>query len=253
MAYALHVCAARALHQHPRREEVWRGEVVGALVLTADLVPAEHGGRLTGDASWVAPVTLDGIALVGARTGDHHEAYAMALNDPGVTMTTVDAAGLPGLSCAHLSLTGVPAAPAGRTSPIMARARVMVAAVGVGIGRRALDEALAAVRAAGGAEPDEQTVQGLLADTATELEAATLLTWEAGRRGGEMTLGDASIAKLAATEAAQHAVLRATQVVGAETFRRGHTVERLAHDVRALELFAGRTEALRAAVAAEIL
>jgi ABC-2 type transport system permease protein len=36
-----------------------------------------------------------------------------------------------------------------------------------------------------------------------------------------------------------------TQVVGVETFHAGHVIERLAQDVRALELFAGRTEALR--------
>jgi hypothetical protein len=41
--------------------------------------------------------------------------------------------------------------------------------------------------------------------------------------------------------------------VGAEAFRRGHVVERLAQDVRALEVFAGRTEALREAVAGETL
>ena len=61
------------------------------------------------------------------------------------------------------------------------------------------------------------------------------------------------MAKLAATEATQRAVARATQVVGADSFRGEHVVERLAQDVRALELFAGRTEALREAVAAETL
>jgi alkylation response protein AidB-like acyl-CoA dehydrogenase len=61
------------------------------------------------------------------------------------------------------------------------------------------------------------------------------------------------MAKLAVTEAVQRAVARATQVVGVESFRAGHVVEHLAQDVRALELFAGRTEALREAVADEIL
>ena len=42
-------------------------------------------------------------------------------------------------------------------------------------------------------------------------------------------------------------------VIGADSFRHGHIIERLAQDVRALELFAGRTEALREAVADEIL
>jgi alkylation response protein AidB-like acyl-CoA dehydrogenase len=61
------------------------------------------------------------------------------------------------------------------------------------------------------------------------------------------------MAKLAATGAAQRAIERTTQVVGVDTFRAGHVIERLAQDVRALELFAGRTEALRAAVAEEVL
>jgi alkylation response protein AidB-like acyl-CoA dehydrogenase len=42
-------------------------------------------------------------------------------------------------------------------------------------------------------------------------------------------------------------------VVGADSFTSGHIVERLAQDVRALELFAGRTEALREAIAADVL
>ena len=61
------------------------------------------------------------------------------------------------------------------------------------------------------------------------------------------------MAKLAVTGAVQRAIERATQVVGVETFRSGHVVERLAQDVRALELFAGRTEALRGAVAENVL
>jgi alkylation response protein AidB-like acyl-CoA dehydrogenase len=103
-------------------------------------------------------------------------------------------------------------------------------------------------RGAGG----EQTVQGLLADGATELDAARMLTWKAAS-APEMSLADASMAKLLATDATQRAVARATQVVGADSFRAGHVVERLAQDVRALELFAGRTEALREAVALDTL
>jgi alkylation response protein AidB-like acyl-CoA dehydrogenase len=61
------------------------------------------------------------------------------------------------------------------------------------------------------------------------------------------------MAKLASTGAVQRAVERATQVVGADSFQRGHIIERLAQNARALELFAGRTEALREAVAEEEL
>src|SRR5688500_20229832 len=128
----------------------------------------------------------------------------------------------------------------------MARMRVLVAAAGLGIGRRALEEALVAARESGGGAAGEQTVQGLLADAATELDAAMLVTWKAASAG--LTLAGASMAKLAVTDAAQRAIERATQVVGVDTFREGHVIERLAQDVRALELLAGRTEALRAAV-----
>jgi hypothetical protein len=121
------------------------------------------------------------------------------------------------------------------------------------MGRRALREALAAAKGSRGyGAGGEQTVQGLLADAATDLDAAMLLTWKAAS-AASLSLADASMAKLAATEATQRAVAYATQVVGADSFRRGHIVEQLAQDVRALELFAGRTEALREAVADEIL
>ena len=92
-------------------------------------------------------------------------------------------------------------------------------------------------------------MQGLLADTATELDAARALTWKAAAGGASVSLAAASMAKLAATSAAQGAVVRATQVVGVDSFRSGHVIERLTQDVRAIELFAGRTEALREAVA----
>ena len=98
----------------------------------------------------------------------------------------------------------------------------------------------------------EQTVQGLLADAATELDAAMLLTWKAAL-SPTLSLAEASMAKLAVTEATQRAVTRATQVIGGASFRHGHVIERLAQDVRAVELFAGRTEALREAVARETL
>jgi alkylation response protein AidB-like acyl-CoA dehydrogenase len=149
--------------------------------------------------------------------------------------------------CGHLTLARTPCIALGPTLPVMSRARVLLAATGLGIARRAVREALGGARGSTRGVGGEQTVQGLVADAATELDAAMLLTWKAATT--DDTLGAASMAKLAATHAAQRAVERATQVVGADSFRRGHIIERLAQDVRALELFGGRTEALRDAVA----
>jgi alkylation response protein AidB-like acyl-CoA dehydrogenase len=208
---------------------------------------------LTGRASLVGPLTDRGLAIVGARSGDTLLACAVALDAPGVRAEVVHTAALRGFVCGHVTLGDVPAVLVGAPVPFMVRIRILLAAAGLGMGRRALREALAAAhgqrgRGAGG----EQTVQGLLADAATELDAAMVLIWKAAA-SQSLSLAEASMAKLAATEATQRAVARATQVVGIDSFREGHVIERLAQDVRALELFAGRTEALREAVAAEVL
>ena len=165
----------------------------------------------------------------------------------------MSAAGLSGLVCGHVRFERTPfAAPVRRSRSWPARASCLrLRALGWGAAHCTKRSSVARGhrdRGAGG----EQTVQGLLADAATELDAARMLTWKAAS-APTLSLADASMAKLLATEATQRAVARATQVVGADSFRAGHIVERLAQDVRALELFAGRTEALREAVALETL
>jgi alkylation response protein AidB-like acyl-CoA dehydrogenase len=235
-------------------EAVDRDDRVGALTLATDDVPLLENGRLNGRASWIGPLTDHGVAVVAGRLDGALVACGVSLETPGVTLHPISTAALRGVVFGHATFDRVPCTPLGSTLPIMARVRVLLAAAGLGMGRRALREALAVMRhegrphGAGG----EQTVQGLLADAATELEAATMLTWKAAS-AATLSLAEASMAKLAATEATQRAVARATQVAGADSFTGGHAIERLAQDVRALELFAGRTEALREAVAGEVL
>jgi alkylation response protein AidB-like acyl-CoA dehydrogenase len=233
-------------------ESLVRGETVGALSLSTEDVPSLDAGKLTGRASWVGPVTGRGVAIVGARHGDEIIACAVSLDAKGVQVEPVTTSALRGFVSAYVMFAGAPCVEIGAPARIMARARTLIAATALGIGNRALRESLAVAhreRGAGG----EQTVEGLLADTATELDAARLLTWKAAGTIGSVSLADASMAKLAAASAAQAAVVRATQVVGVDSFRRGHVIERLTQDVRAIELFAGRTEALREAVADEEL
>jgi alkylation response protein AidB-like acyl-CoA dehydrogenase len=218
---------------------------------------------LSGRASWVGPLTRRGVAVLGVRRagreGALRSAVVIGLEEPGVTVERVQTAALSGFVCGHLSLRNVPFSEIGSPIPIMARVRILLAAAGLGMGRRALREAVQTTRRPAAGESatgrdgyrgagGEQSVQGLLADAATELDAAEMLVYRAATQDAPQ-LPDASMAKLAATEATQRAGARATQIVGAESFRSGHIVERLAQDVRALELFAGRTEALREAVA----
>jgi alkylation response protein AidB-like acyl-CoA dehydrogenase len=224
-----------------------------AVALSSETRPQLEGSTLTGRALWVGPVAKETAVIVGAAQGSETVACAVAPGAAGLTVEPIHAAGLHGFDCAHLTFDNTPCVALGSPKPVMARVRVLLAAAGIGMGRRAAREALKAAMAygrtgAGG----EQTVQGLLADAATELDAAMLLVQHAALRS-PMSLAQASMAKLAATEAAQRAVARATQIVGAESFREGHILEQLTQDVRAIELFAGRTEALREAVADEVL
>lgn len=253
LAFALHTSIVLSVAGDERFTALARGETVAAVGLSSDDVAIEHAGKLTGRASWVGPLTSRGVAVLGVRRGSAEDALRAAvvigLEQTGLAVADVPTAALAGFVSGHLRLDDVPFAEIGSPLPIMARIRTLLAAAGLGMGQRALREALQTARTqkyrgAGG----EQTVQGLLADAATELDAATLLTYRAATNRMP-ALAEASMAKLAATEATQRAVARATQVVGADSLRAGHVLERLAQDVRALELFAGRTEALREAVA----
>jgi len=250
---ALHAGVVSGLGENALVPALVRGEKVGALALSSEDVPSYDNGRVSGRTSWVAPLSDRALAIVGVRGNEGLEAIAVSLDSPGVTIEPVSAAGLTRLMCGHLRFDGAPFTAVGATMPFMSRVRVLLAAAGIGMGRRALHEALSVARGhTGRGAGGEQTVQGLLADAATDLDAARMLLWKAAS-SDEVSLADASMAKLASTEATQRAVARATQVVGVDSFRSGHIVVQLAQDVRALELFAGRTESLREAVAAEIL
>ena len=278
VAFALHTSVLRSVAEAPSSDDVrplvdelLAGKSVGAVALSSDDVPFREQDELTGRACWVTPLTDRGVAMVGAWTPETGRsrrkqpgwgmedassdriACLVRLDAPGARTEPIDAAGLRSLVCGHVALSNVPSVALGATPPIMSMVRILLAAVGLGMGGRALRESMDAARAfgrtgAGG----EQTVQGLLADAATELDAAMLLTWKAAL-SPTLSLAEASMAKLAVTEATQRAVTRATQVIGGASFRHGHVIERLAQDVRVLELFAGRTEALREAVAQETL
>jgi alkylation response protein AidB-like acyl-CoA dehydrogenase len=95
----------------------------------------------------------------------------------------------------------------------------------------------------------------MLADMATELDAARLLTLKAAdskARQRAVTL-DASMAKLQASEAAHRAADKAMQILASKGYRRGSAVERLFRDVRAAEIYQGTSEVQRMVIAENIL
>jgi acyl-CoA dehydrogenase len=137
--------------------------------------------------------------------------------------------------------------------------RTTVGAAALGMARRALDEAVAYSRSRhqfGAPLSSLQGVQFLLAESAVELEAARLLVLRsaAARDGGaERVTYEAAVAKLFATEAAQRIVDRAVQIHGGNGLVKGHPVERLYRDVRALRIYEGASEVQKLVIARHLL
>ena len=105
-----------------------------------------------------------------------------------------------------------------------------------------------------------QAIQWMIADTATELEAAENLVLRAAwlkdqflqGKGGRFTK-EASIAKLFATEAANRAAYRAVQVHGGYGYSREFPVERYYRDIRVTTIYEGTSEIQRLVIARHVL
>ncbi len=137
--------------------------------------------------------------------------------------------------------------------------RTTVAAAALGFARRALDEALARAkqrRMFGQTLADFQMTQAKLADMATGIDAAALLTyrsaWVRDVHGRRVT-SEAAMAKMNATETAQRVIDDAVQICGGLGVMRGHPVELLYREVRALRIYEGATEVQKLIIARELL
>ena len=128
--------------------------------------------------------------------------------------------------------------------------RTSVGAAAVGMARRALDEAVARVKARvqfGKTLAEQQLTQAALAEMATELDAARLLVYRAAWEKDHAEAGDrgpgtsVAMAKMYATEAAQRIIDRAVQLFGGLGVTEA-VVERLYREIRPLRIYEGTTE-----------
>jgi acyl-CoA dehydrogenase len=137
--------------------------------------------------------------------------------------------------------------------------RTTVAAAAVGFSRRALDESLARARERkmfGQTLAEFQMTQAKLADMATRIDAGALLAYRSGWKKdtkGERVTREAAMAKMFATEAAQSVIDDAVQICGGLGVMRGHPVERLYREVRALRIYEGATEVQKLIISRDLL
>jgi len=258
------------------------GEAIGAFALsepgagtdaanqqTTASPTGANGYRITGRKVWVANAEVASVAVVFASTrpGLRQKgitAFLVPLDGPGLTRTSrADSLGVRGLGCMDLDLDVtvgadhvLGAVDGGFQLAMWALqgGRVAIAAQALGIGRAALDQAIAHAKAReqfGQPLARFEAIQFMIADVATELDAARMLTWRAAslKAMGEAGLIESSMAKLAASEAAHRAADKAMQVLASAGYRRGSVAERLFRDARAAEIYQGTSEAQRMIIA----
>ncbi len=205
------------------------GEAPGAKGLSAFVVPAETKGLTVAERlEVIAPHPLARLAFDDARIpasamiGKPGEGFKIAMSVLDVFRSTVGAAAL-------------------------------------GFARRALDESLkrAADRKLFGAPLAElQMVQGHLADMALDIDAAALLVYRAAwtkDSGAARVTREAAMAKLFATDRAQEVIDKAVQLHGGDGVRKGHVVESLYREIRALRIYEGASDVQKVVIARQVL
>ena len=275
-----HAGSAELVARHVPR--IARGEAVAAFALTEPGAGSDPGAlettatrdgdgfRITGRKTFISNAPEADVITLFARTTDGAGAK-------GVTAFVVEggAKGLTGEPLDMLSphaigtleLDGVrvePSAVLGEADRGFAVAmrtldlfRPSVGAFAVGMSQAAVDAALAHARTRrqfGKRLLEFQAVSHALAEMATRTEAARLLVYRAAAAhdAGRPSTKLAAMAKLFATESAQWVVDAAVQVHGASGLVKGHLLEHLYREVRALRIYEGTSEIQRTIIAREL-
>jgi len=137
--------------------------------------------------------------------------------------------------------------------------RTTVGAAALGFARRALDETTKRARERrlfGAPLSDLQMVQAHIAEMALDVDGAALLVYRAAwakDNGAHRVSREAAMAKLFATDRAQDVIDKAVQIHGGDGVRRGHIVESLYREIRALRIYEGASEVQKVIIARQTL
>jgi acyl-CoA dehydrogenase len=266
--------------------DVLRGERVAAFALTepgagSDLsglsTRAERDGDayvLTGEKVYITNAPIAGLFTVLARTAPPGErrgvsAFVVPRETPGVRTEAQRVLGEHPIGRVFFEGARVPASQRlgeeGHGMRValgtLHRFRPTVGAAALGMGQRALDEALAHSKRRkqfGAPLAALQAVQMSLAESACDLEAARLLVYRAAAladagagRAAEAKAG--SMAKLMATEAAFRVIDRAVQLHGGLGVEKRSVVAKLYEDIRALRIYEGASDVQKVVIARHLL
>jgi alkylation response protein AidB-like acyl-CoA dehydrogenase len=262
------------------------GEWIGAWGLTEAEAGSDAGGTrttavadggewiLNGSKNFITHATVGSAAVVMARTskeGGHHgiSAFFVPFDRPGVSPGKKE--DKLGMRCSDTSsliledcrvpadhLLGNEGDGFIQAMKVLDGGRISIAALSLGIARGALDAtiAYASVRHQFGKPiASFQITRAKLADMATEVEAARLLTMRAARLKdrGETTTLESSMAKVFASETAVRVGEEAVQIHGGYGYTTDYPVERAWRDAKLCTIGEGTSEIQRMVIAREIL
>jgi isovaleryl-CoA dehydrogenase len=244
------------------------GSDVGSLSTSAERV--NGGFVINGQKVFCSNAHIADHVLIVARTTrgeSKHEGLTMLFvptANPGMEIKPIDTLG--GRETSHLYLSDCEApedAVLGEVDQgwmqLMAGLnveRLILAAIMLGIGERAFDDALSYVKERkqfGRPIGSFQALQHRLADIATELEAARLMTYWVASKVDEnpdtMLPREASMVKLFVTEAAQRAALEGMQMMGGYGYSSEYDMERLVRSTLVSTIYGGTSEIQRNIIA----
>ena len=168
-----------------------------------------------------------------------------------------------GRSCARWARSVVSSSPstacmAAIAMQVLEGGRIAMAAMGVGIAQAAVDQAVKYMKqrsAFGRTLAEFNGLQGMIAEVATDVEVARLLTLRAAhlKDAGRPAMHAAAMAKLFASETAMKAASKAVQIHGGAGYITEFPVERIFRDAKLTEIGEGTSEIQRLVIAREIL
>jgi alkylation response protein AidB-like acyl-CoA dehydrogenase len=247
------------------------GSDAAALVTRAEL--RGHEWVLNGSKAFITNASVASTAVVMARTDGGRSrgisAFVVERGAPGFTAgKPYRKLGLHASDTAELifqdaripaaNLLGERGAGFVQAMTVLEGGRIAMAAMGVGIAQAAVDQAATYMRqrtAFGKALADFNGLQGMIADLATDVEVARLLTLRAAylKDMGRPAMHAAAMAKLFASEAAMKAATKAVQIHGGAGYITEFPVERIFRDAKLTEIGEGTSEIQRMVIAREIL
>ena len=222
-----------------------------------------EGWTLDGSKTWISNGGIADFYVVFAKADEGISAFVVDANEVDASERIDIVAPHPMSTLKLKGAKGVLLGDAGQGFKLAMRNldvfRTTVGAAALGFSRRALAEALARAherKMFGQALADFQLTQAKLADMATGIDAGALLVyraaWEKDVKGKRITR-EAAMAKMFATEAAQRVIDDAVQICGGLGVMRGHPVERLYREVRALRIYEGATEVQKLIISRDLL